>query len=152
MTMRLVTLLLVCALAVPVAAGAQTEPNRGAPDPRITDGTRQDQLDAARKRWKTAHVRSYRYQISVSCFCAPSKGLVYVVRNGVPKVPAKGQKSIATVPRLFKTIQGAIDRKVANLDVTYGRRGVPKSIYIDSSQMIADEEVGYTITHFTTLK
>jgi Family of unknown function (DUF6174) len=65
---------------------------------------------------------------------------------------ASGYRSLATVPRLFKTIQGAIDEGVANLNVSYGRRGVPTSIYIDRSQLIADEEMGYEIKAFTPSK
>jgi hypothetical protein len=53
---------------------------------------------------------------------------------------------------LFLTIQDAIDRKVAKLVVSYGKRGVPRSIYIDSDERIADEEVGYLIRDFAPLK
>src|SRR4051794_36592274 len=148
---RLTLVLLAAALAAPALAAAAAPP-QGTPDPRIADGTLQRRLDGARAAWKAAHLRSYRYDITVSCFCAPSKGVVYTVRNGVPRVPKKGEKSLASVPRLFKRIQAAIDDGVANLDVTYGRRGVPKSIYIDTAANIADEEVGYRIAHFTTLK
>jgi len=139
--------------AAGAGAGALSPPAPGRPDPQIADGTLQRRLDTAGTRWKAAHLRSYRYEIQVSCFCAPRNAhVVYVVRNGVPRVPAKGEKSVATVPRLFRTIQAAIDDGVANLDATYGPRGVPKSIYIDSSAQIADEEVGYTIVHFTRLQ
>jgi hypothetical protein len=152
MTMRLVAVILAAALVGPAfAAGAATAP-QGTPDPRISDGTLRHQLDVARKRWKAANLRNYRYEISVSCFCVPSKGVRYVVRNRVPRIPAHGDTSVATVPRLFKRIQAAIHDRVAKLDVSYGQRGVPKSIYIDSSATIADEEVGYTLTHFTRLK
>ena len=48
--------------------------------------------------------------------------------------------------------QSAIDAKVARLTVRYGTRGVPRSIYIDTDQRIADEESGYAIERFTPLK
>jgi hypothetical protein len=150
MNARLVTVILAVALALPAfAAGASGI--RADPDPQIASGTLQRGLDAARKKWKAAHVRSYRYDVSVSCFCPPSN-VRYVVRNGTPKVPARGDKAVATVPRRFRRIQSAIDRGVADLDVTYGKRGVPKSFYIDGSRMIADDEVGYAITRFTVLQ
>ena len=122
-------------------------------DPHIADGTLQHKLDAARKKWKAAHVSSYRYEIQVSCFCPPAtKPNVFTVKKGAPAKYPSGYKSLATVPRLFKTIQGAIDDNVANLNVSYGKRGVPTSIYIDRAYNVADEEVGYTVKHFTRVK
>jgi hypothetical protein len=152
MTMRLVAVILAAALAGPAFAAAAATLPRSTPDPRIADGTLRHQLDAARAQWKAANLRNYRYEISVSCFCVPGKGVRYVVHNRVPRIPAHGDKSVASVPRLFKKIQAAIHDGVAKLDVTYGRRGVPKSIFIDSSINVADEEIGYKIAHFTRLK
>jgi hypothetical protein len=144
--------LVLAALALPAlaAASAPSAP-RAQHDPQIADGTLQRHLDSARKRWNAAHVRSYRYAITTTCFCAPGGAVVYVVRNGRPQVPRRGEKSLATVPRLFKTIQAAIDANVAGLDVTYGARGVPKSISIDNAANIADDEVAYAIAGFRRL-
>jgi len=61
-------------------------------------------------------------------------------------------KSVASVPRLFRAIQQAIDDKVVQLDVSYGKRGVPRSLYVDRSKNVIDEETGYTIKRFTSLK
>jgi hypothetical protein len=144
---------LVAALALPPLAGAAApSAPRAQHDPQITDGTLQRRLDDARGRWRAAHLRSYRYAVSTSCFCAPSGAVVYVVRDGRPRVPQRGEKSLATVPRLFRTIQAAIDHRVANLDVIYGARGVPKSISIDNAAGIADDEVAYAIAGFRRLK
>jgi hypothetical protein len=146
----LAALALAFALAAPGAGavGDPPAPRHDAPDPHIADGTLQQRLDGARKRWKAGHLRSYRYTLQVSCFCPPNKA-VYVVRNGVPRTSAKTDKHLATVPRLFKIVQGAIDHKVAALTATYSARGVPRSISIDGSRRIADDEVGYSLTHFT---
>ena len=134
----LILVVLAAAFAAPASAATSTP---------------QQRLDTARKQWKAAHVSSYRYEVTVSCFCAPRTGhLFYVVRNGVPRLPKNGDTSVATVPRLFRKIQAAINHHAARIDVTYGRRGVPKSIYIDGAANIADDEVTYTITRFTTLK
>jgi hypothetical protein len=133
------------------SAGAQMLP--AGHDPHIADGTLQHKLDAARKKWKAAHVSSYRYEIQVSCFCPPAtKPNVFTVKKGAPAKYPSGYKSLASVPRLFTTIQAAIDDNVANLNVSYGKRGVPSSIYIDRSQQVADEEQGYTVKRFTRLK
>ena len=85
-------------------------------------------------------MRSYRYALTRDVLCPPLACTI-VVRNGRPAAgtPASSPAQ-ATVPRLFRLIQRAIDAKVARLSVRYGTRGVPRSIYIDTDQRIADEE------------
>lgn len=135
---------------VPAAAGQGIETE---PDPGITNGSEQRALSGARKDWKAQGVASYVYKLSVNCFCPPTSDVKIVVRNGRP-APSTSKMLLdqATVPRLFRTIQDAIDRKVAKLVVTYGSRGVPRSIYIDGSRRVADDEVGYVIRGFAPLK
>ncbi|HEX4345141.1 MAG TPA: DUF6174 domain-containing protein [Solirubrobacteraceae bacterium] len=154
MSPRAAIALALLTLALAAGAPAAVAQYQGVkPDPHIADGTLQHKLDVARRSWKAAGVSSYTYRIQVSCFCPPAKDAnVFVVKGGVATRFASGYRSLATVPRLFKTIQGAIDDGVANLDVSYGRRGVPTSIYIDRSQLIADEEMGYAIKAFTPSK
>ncbi len=146
----LAALLAFALAAVPVAAGQGIE---STPDPGITNGSKQRALSSARKDWKRQGVPSYVYRLSVNCFCPPTTDVKIVVRNGRP-APSTSKRLLdqATVPRLFRTIQQAIDRKVARLVVTYGPRGVPRSIFIDGSKRIADDEVGYIIRGFAPLK
>jgi hypothetical protein len=155
MTVRriaLATLLVASLVAVPVAAWAIGPPPNKV-DPGIVDGSRQHRLDAARASWKAAGLGSYSYKIAISCFCRPRDATTVVVRGGRPAAKTPDElRDVATVPRLFRTIQRAIDAKVAQVTVTYGKRGVPKSIYIDESERIADEEHGYAITRFTPRK
>ena len=56
-------------------------------------------------------------------------------------------KEIATVPRLFRAVQRAIDRK-AHDTVTYGSHGVPKKVTIDTYEYVVDEEQYFTIRAF----
>jgi hypothetical protein len=143
-------LLALALVAVPVAAGDGVDAK---PDPGIDSGSEQRALSNARKQWKAQGVRSYTYALSVNCFCPPTTNVKIVVRKGIParSTPSK-LRDRATVPRLFRTIQYAIDRKVAKLVVTYGKRGVPRSIFIDPDERIADEEVGYLVRQFAPLK
>jgi hypothetical protein len=150
MTMRSVIPIALLTLAVGVsAAPAQTPGNT--PDPGITDGSLQHKLDVARHRWKAVGPRSYRYEIRRQCFCVPQTSVLVIVRNGHPRKFPTGFESVATVPRLFKVIQGAINDAVAKLTVTYSARGVPRTISIDRIAGAADDEIGYTVTHFTPL-
>jgi hypothetical protein len=156
MTMRSITLaaVLACALAAVPVALVQGAPYPGkTTDPTITSGAKQRALTNARKTWKAQGAPNYTFALSVNCFCPPTTSVKIVVRRGVPtaKTP-KNLRDVATVPRLFKAIQDAIDRKVAKLVVTYGKRGVPKNIFIDSDDRIADEEIGYLVREFAPLK
>ncbi|UTI64486.1 DUF6174 domain-containing protein [Paraconexibacter antarcticus] len=149
MRMRVMVLGVAVAGALAGPAGAQTPPST--PDPHITDGTLQARLDKARASWKAARITSYRMRVRISCFCAPETPPTLRVRHGSPVHPPARYASVATVPRLFRTIQHAIDDKVAGLTVRYGVHGVPASIAIDPSRMIADEEAYYTIDRFARL-
>jgi Family of unknown function (DUF6174) len=52
------------------------------------------------------------------------------------------------VPRLLRVVQHAIDERVSGLSVRYNRRGIPRSISIDSSRAIADDERSYAVDRF----
>lgn len=65
--------------------------------------------------------------------------------------PPSHLTKVATVPRMFRVIQKAIDGRVVGLTALYGARGVPKSIAIDVSGMILDEESAYSIDRFVKL-
>ena len=148
--------LAVAAAAVLLVTGAssalaQAPLSPGPVDPSIADGTAQQQLDAARQRWQAAHIRHYHFSVERVCFCPPSfRGpATIVVRDRVALAPPAEFDEVATVPRLHGIVQKAIDDRVERLTVAYDARGVPLSISIDRSSMIADEEVAYRVTGFT---
>ena len=151
--MRTRALISAILLALALGAGiASAQLPAQTPDAAITDGSAQKRLDEARAKWKAQAPRSYRYELRRTCFCPPQKGVTVIVRGGrIVKYP-EDLKSVASVPRLFRAIQEAIDDKVVDLDVSYAKRGFPKSLYVDRSQYVADEESGYTVKRFTSLK
>jgi hypothetical protein len=122
-------------------------PPPSTPDASIRDGSAQHRLDRARERWRKADIHSYRFRLVRRCFCPPASPLL-VVRRGRPVGAPREFRNVATVPRLFRRIQDAIDDEVAGLGVRYGKRGVPRSIAIDGRESIADDEVGYRIRRF----
>lgn len=144
-------------LAAPIAAG-QT-PSKTV-DPDIASGKEQRALSAARSQWKARGVASYTYLISIHCFCPPTTDIKVVVRRGKVRIDRNGSASFrraavldnATVPRLFRTIQRAIDARAARLTVRYGPRGVPRQIYVDRDSRVADDEVGYLVRRFSPLR
>ena len=118
-------------------------------DPQILDGTQQRRLAAARDRWRADRVRNYRFRISLSCYCPDSRApTVIVVRRGRPRDAPAHLRQAATVPRLLRLVQHAIDERVSGLSVRYGSRGIPRSISIDSSRVIADDERAYAVDRF----
>jgi hypothetical protein len=142
------------AAALVLGAGASSAiaqaPQRSV-DPGITNGTAQQQLNAAKQRWQAAQISNYHYTVERQCFCAPSfRGPVtIVVRNDKPENTPAGFENVATVPLLHAIVQKAINDKVDHLAVVYDRRGVPLSIAIDGRVMIADDEITYLVSGFT---
>jgi hypothetical protein len=133
------------------ASSAMAQATQRSVDPGIANGTAQQQLNAAKQRWQTAQVSNYHYTVERQCFCTPSfRGPVtIVVRNDKPQNTPAGFEDVATVPLLHAIVQKAIDDNVDRLGVRYDRRGVPLSIAIDGSVMIADDEITYLVSGFT---
>ena len=134
------------------AGGAVASAPSQTPDPSITDGSLQRKLDGARASWKAGRLHSYRYEIRRRCFCPPQKTRVVVVRGDRARAFPSAMNDVATVPRLFRLIQRAIDDGVVELNVSYGSRGVPRSIFRDGSANVADDEFGYAVSRFTSLR
>jgi len=147
-TRLLLLLVLIAAVAAPAASAvAQEAPNP--PDPYIVDGDAQQALDRARAKWKAAKIGSYRYEARRTCFCPTTGWHTVIVRKGIVSRNVHADvKDIATVPRLFRQIQRAIDRKAHDLTVTYATHGVPTKISIDTYENVIDEEQYFAIRGF----
>jgi len=135
------------------------DPDRQPVDPGIADGSAQRALDAARERWAAAGIDSYAMRVRISCFCdrATTTPRTLVVRDGRPAGGRRARRTpaalrpYASVPRIFARVQRAIDDRVALLTVRYDRRGLPTSLYVDTSFAIADEERGIAVDRFRRL-
>lgn len=145
------------AMAVAVLASGTAvaqDPFEHRPDAEIANGKAQAALTAAKTRWRKAAVTRYRFTVRTSCFCPESytKPRTYEVRNGKVVRPAGTPRTVlATVPRLHRVVQDAIDDDVAQLDVTYDSRGVPRSIARDGRTAIADDEIAHSVSSFKRL-
>lgn len=123
-------------------------------DDSIEDGSAAKALADARKRWTRGGLRTYRFRVQLGCFCPPdiTKPRRIVVRKGRPVDPPKHLRSYATVPRLFKVIEDAIESKASGLTVKYGKSGMPRSITVDPDNRAADEETFLTASRLHALK
>jgi hypothetical protein len=148
----LLVLLLTIAVAAPAAGQSPgpggPAPPRNTPDESIRDGSAQRKLDRARKRWRRADIHNYRFALSRSCFCPPSEQPVLFVRNDRPLNATSSTRHVATVQRLHRRVQEAIDDEVAGLDVRYNKRGLPREISIDPIRFAVDDEVSYGVERF----
>lgn len=122
-------------------------------------------LDEARALWSAQGMDDYRFTLVRNCFCLIRGPVVVEVRNGevVSIVDAQTGEpeqdnvaltevfgEVATIQALFDVVAEA--EGAATRDVTYHPElGYPTYIYIDESEMIADEEIGYEVLDLVKL-
>jgi hypothetical protein len=150
--MRALALVLLLALAAPAASAAPPPkplPPLPHPDPAIVNGSAQRALDRARRHWHAAGIHDYRFTVNIAACCSRVPQLVFFVRDGRPaqKVPSTW-RGLATVTRLQKVVQDAIDFGAESLSVRYDKRGVPRRIAIDPFERAADDDAVYRVDHF----
>lgn len=144
----LLAAVLLLAAPAPAAALGQPVPPRDVPDESIRDGSAQRKLDRARARWRRAGIHNYRFTLKEACFCPPPETWVLFVRDDKPVGAPRHLRRLATVRRLHRRVQDAIDDEVAGLSVRYDRRGVPRSIAIDPIALAIDDEFSLTVERF----
>jgi uncharacterized protein DUF6174 len=130
-------------LPAALAIAAPSQMQSGTTDPQISDGSAQRELDAARALWNEQHLSHYRFRVRRTCYCPEElrRERQITVRDGRPVRPNRHVKRLASVTRLFDTVQAAIDAGASSLTVTYdARRGYPREISIDHYEQIADDE------------
>ena len=117
------------------------------------------ELSNAIKKWNNSNINSYSYILTVSCYCLDTEpNKIEVIDNKIKKVNSNlvtpeqlnnDYWNVKTVDELFNIIDEKMkdDPYIFTLkfDQTYG---FPIDIYFDMDEMIADEEIGYTISDF----
>ncbi len=119
-------------------------------------GPEMDRLGEQRARWETQGLADYTYDVRRVCFCPFREGVRVTVVDGA----VTGASDLATgevlepnevqlyltIDGLFDLIQDAYDRNAHQVQVEFHpSRGYPTRIFIDYSEMIADEELGFTL-------
>lgn len=115
--------------------------------------------------WESQEVNSYRYTLQVSCFCLVDMTkpvLVEVIDGQVDSITYVEDgtaaslelfESYSSVDKLFGIIDNAAAQDPALMDVTYDETfGVPQEVNIDISEMMADEEIYFTVSGFEPIK
>jgi hypothetical protein len=127
-------------LAVVALAAATAFPAQAAAGP-------QKRLNDARQRWADTGYRNYHFLLDILRFRADNDPYRLTVRHGKAVDPPPEVGRVTTVPRLFGEIQRAIDEKYDSFSVAYGKRGLPRRVYLNPSDRIADEETTYLASH-----
>jgi hypothetical protein len=121
----------------------------------------EDEVSQQEQKWKKQGITEYAFTLQISCFCIVDytrpKSIV-VKNNQIESVNGIAYTDLEyetymTFDDFFEYIK---ERQKENpvqenleFDPTYG---FPTYIYFDISEMIADEEIGYTITDFLPRK
>ena len=118
-------------------------------------------LDKQQQLWESNGIDSYTFTQSISCFCSKEyrEPKEVVVRDGVivsvagEAYDADIHQSILTVDARFDYIRKSLAREPEMFSVEYDAvYGFPSRFYFDFSFVIADEEIDYTFTDFTSQK
>ena len=119
--------------------------------------------------WQDSGITHYRFNLSISCFCAfrDQMPLSVEVRDGQIIAMAASDGILvldtdpnypffaphATIDQLFADIDEAYKSGADSVTVTYDPTyGFPSEIAIDPSQQMADEEMYYSVSGFEALQ
>lgn len=152
--MRTFALTLAAALLL-VGCGGQDSDDQMATDPAATTDPSATTTPAAEPTVGTYppfEADDYAYTLHVQCFCLGSEdGIRVTVRNGEVVDARLGDQAVQAEPFRRLTINDVIDAAndtdAAQVDVRWpAGQDYPRSVWIDRSKRIADEEIGYQIT------
>jgi len=116
------------------------------------------EIGRAEKKWNAFHLSTYAFELTRFCECISPRVYVRVEDNVVARVvevQTGRQIAVADVPWV-RTIDGYFEM-LRNLPVTTEKwqveydqmNGYPRSIAIDPSLQVADDEVSYSIDLLT---
>jgi len=146
---------LAAVLALILSACGTVAPSAPAQPGGVIQGEGPEDLAAARDRWGFHGYDDYKFTISRSCFCPPEVtgpflvtvrdgDVVSATRAGQPLAPSV---TVPSVEHVFDEIGAAYAAGAASVRVSYdGTTGHPVEVWIDLDEMMADEEMGYTIS------
>jgi len=116
-------------------------------------------LSLAREKWDNKNFNNYEYTLNVSCYCnydGPNN--IEIKNNDLFKVNGKSVTieqlqneywDVKTIEELFNIIDSKLEDDPFSYSFQFDENyGYPIDIYFDMDEMIADEEIGYTISKF----
>lgn len=127
------------------------------------------EIQTNKTKWENAKIAHYRYNLSISCFCAfmDDMPLSIEVENGaLISITTKNGTIVdsssafyemylpySTIDRIFLNLEADLAGKADEVAVTYDPAyGYPTSISIDRIKEAVDDEVSYFVTDFEIIK
>ena len=114
-------------------------------------------VEESYKLWESAEIKSYSFDLMVSCYCKIQEPYQIRVVNGkveqIKGNEAWGSEGIpTTVDALFDTILKKLKQSPFQYKLEFDSEyGYPTDVYFDMVEMIADEEIVYSISNFKIL-
>ena len=115
-----------------------------------------ERLQSRRATWEAQGLGDYSYDVRRVCFCPFREGVRLTVMGGALTGATDLETEeilepdevqwYRTIDGLFDLLEDAYDRDAHQVRVDFDdERGYPTEIFIDYSEMIADEELGFTL-------
>ena len=118
-------------------------------------------LDAEAEKWASFGFKNYDFTLQITCFCKDEftrpktievRENTIITVSGVP-IENPSDSPYRTIDEFFIFIKEQRKQNPVVEDIKYDDQyGFPSYIYFDISEMIADEEIGYTLTDFVPYK
>ena len=112
------------------------------------------ELQTNKIKWEQWNLNDYSYTFGISCFCLYEVTLprqIQVEEGSVVSVNGEPYSTdihwgVLTISDLFDRVEQAQQSNAFVVEVEYHKeRGYPIEIYIDENEMVADEEIGYSV-------
>jgi hypothetical protein len=125
----------------------------------LADTPRQE-FNAAQQKWRAAGLHDYAFTFYQSCFCIGRQKIritvkddkVHSARNisdGAAVKPAEVGQPL-TLNEIFQKIEEGYAKPADHIRLTLNAEfGYPERVFIDYVEMMADEELSYSISDFT---
>jgi hypothetical protein len=116
-----------------------------------------EELNVQREKWEAQGIENYSIKQQMSCFCAyevTEKFQVTINNNSIVSVDGASPDTqwhahLMTVDDTFDRVLQIMKQDPVRLIIEYDSTyGFISDFYYDLSEMIADEELGYTFTNF----
>lgn len=122
----------------------------------------QRELEEQQVRWQDTALERYQFTFQWICFCPPEYTTpmqiavrdetierITVLETGESVPPARFQ-DYHSISGLFDFLENVIERKPANIAVTYDALGYPTKASIDYRDNVSDDELSFTVENFSS--
>ena len=117
------------------------------------------ELSTAMEKWDNKNFNNYEYTLDVSCYCIyEGPNNIEIKNNVLFRVNGKSVTleqlqneywDVKTIEQLFNIIDSKLEDDPFSYSLQFDKNyGYPIVIYFDMDEMIADEEISYTISNF----